>query len=761
MIQFEYTPDDDALIHEVGAIKLLCTAFVSHDSGLPEWLKNSADAYAREDAAEKKRVIVVIFDYGRKNIRPSISCLDFSGMTSSMIIDNFRYWASPDAALQGAKTSAVQGGHGNGGKCYMTQMFEDYAQLYTVKQDKGNIYGVKGGSIRFGFIPNPKDGRDFYVSNLWHELEKVLSILRCSPNNFPNQILEALEMADGFTLVTGVGPRGYGNKIPYRQVVGNLKEHPQMIQTLNLCKVFVFVNGEPFDRGRRLTLPRISPMKGAEETREITVPGLLEDPISREKISTTNGGVLPQGNLILRTSDKSMRWSMKGRHNIIYKTTSGYIGYIGVPALDIQSPYRDRIYGECYLEALEPFKQNERARLANSPLTRALEHFISEEINRYAKEFEALDRRRIDQEEKSIVSRMNEALDRWKDRFLKEILHGIWGKNGQSTLDVPPPPPPLPVGKPAKLELSLSHQKAGISVSFRPILKFFDINGNRIRTVPYRWISEDNNVAMVDDDLMIVNTFAVGQTLIYAETLDGKIKSNKAPLEIVKIHEIKIHPQEIQLLAGSRQQLEAICKLANKDETSDIYLVWTEDNPNVARVSPSGLVFGFEPGETQVTAGDDKCEAKEPAVIKVLPIKDRGKGDQRGRGFARVLISEVDTDPDTGEHRFFSSEIPPVWQEPIDVERNIWWINSAAPLARMYSDSSLEYGYNSREWRMYHLERYIDIMVQIALTHGPTERESISVGDWILKWGEQVSEIQAAAASSLSEFIATGKLPEE
>jgi hypothetical protein len=31
---------------------------------LPEWLKNSADAYAREDAPESKRVIVVIFDYG-------------------------------------------------------------------------------------------------------------------------------------------------------------------------------------------------------------------------------------------------------------------------------------------------------------------------------------------------------------------------------------------------------------------------------------------------------------------------------------------------------------------------------------------------------------------------------------------------------------------------------------------------------------------------------------------------------------------------
>jgi hypothetical protein len=758
MSQFEYTPDDDVRIHEAGTIKLLCTAFLSHESGLPEWLKNSADAYAREDASEQKRVIVIIFNFGRKSLRPSISCLDFSGMTSNTIIDHFRNWASPDAALQGAKTSAVQGGHGNGGKCYMTHMFEDYSQLYTVKQSKGNIYGVKGGSIRFGFIPNPNDGRDFSVPNIRHEIEKVLSTLGCPLHNFSNESLEALELADGFTLVTGVGPRGYGNKIPYRQLIVNLKDHTQMIQTLNSCKVFVVVNGEPFDRGKRLTLPRISPMKGAEEPRIIQVPDVLEDPISGEQISTTNGNVMPQGSLILRTSDKSMRWSMKGRHNIIYKTGSGYIGYIGVPELDIQSPYRDRIYGECYLEALEPLKQNERARLANSPLTWALERFISEQINAYAKEFEARDRRRIDKEEKNFVSIMNEALDQWKNRFLNEILHGMWSKNGGEGGAGDEGRRILPIGKPTRIELSLSHQKAGVGVSLRPTLKFFDINGSRIRTVPYRWLSEDDNVAMVNDDLMIVETFAVGQTLIYAETLDGTIKSNKIPLEVVKIHEIKIHPQEIQLLAGSRQKLEAICKLANKDETSDIYLVWTEDNPNIARVSASGLVFGFEPGETQVTAGDDRCEATEPAVIIVLPIKDRGKGDQRGRGFPTVKISEVDTDPYTGEQRVFSSEIPPVWQEPKDVERNIWWINSAAPLARMYSDTRLDYGYNSREWRMYHLERYIDIMVQIALTHGPTERESISVGDWILKWGEQVSEIQAAAASSLSEFIATGRL---
>ncbi|MBW1998607.1 MAG: Ig-like domain-containing protein [Deltaproteobacteria bacterium] len=758
MTQLNYTPDDDVKVHEEGAIRLICKAFQSHESGLPEWLKNSADAYAREDAPEAKRVIIVIFDYGRKDFKPSISCLDFSGMTSSMIEQSFRIWADPEAARRGAKLPAVQGGHGNGGKCYMTQMFEDYALIQTVKEDKGNRYGVVAGSIRFGYIPDRQRGRDFPVGDLRVQLEKVLDPLRCSVSELPEAAKQAIQEANGFTLVTGVGPKGFRDRIPTRHLIEILQEHPQMTRTLELCKVYVLINGELSNRGRPLALPRITPMKGAEQPKEIPIPDTLKDPISDEQVSTTNDNSFPAGTLVLYTSDVSMRWSKKGRHNVVYKAQSGFIGYVPVSELDVQSPYRDRIYGECYLEALEPFKQNERARLANSLLTRAVERFISEQIQAYAKEFEARDRRRYDQEEKNTLSKMNEALDRWKNRFLRELMRGLWGPGeGGGRL----PEPPLPIGKPARLELSLPSQRAGLGVAFRPILRFFDEAGRRIRPAPYMWVSEDNNIAMVDEDLMIINTFAYGKTAIFAETIDGELRSNKVPLEVVRIQEIHISPSQIQIAAGSRQKLEAICRLASGEETSAVYLVWTESNAKVARVSSSGLVYGFAPGEIEVVAGDDRCLAKEPAIIKVVSGQARGAGPQRGQGYPRVLVSGVDLDPETGEPVDFSREDPPVWQRPQDVERNIWWINSSAPLARFYLDSSRGYGVQSREWRMYHLERYIDIMVQIALTHGPTEKEALSVGDWILEWGSHVAEIQATAASALSEFITDGILPGE
>jgi hypothetical protein len=299
-----------------------------------------------------------------------------------------------------------------------------------------------------------------------------------------------------------------------------------MIQSLELCAVYVVVNGTLLDDGAPLELPEIRPMEGAEEPRRIPIPRVLTDPDSGAELPTT---ATEPGLLTLRTSDKSMRWSRKGRHSIIYRALSGHIGFVPVLELDVQSAYRDRIYGKCALNALEPLKTNERRRLAESPLTRAIEQWISEQVESYAREFEARDRRRYDREEKDALSRMNDALDRWKNQFLNDVLKALWGPG----IGPPPPPPPLPSGKPARLHLALSHQRAGVGVSFKPSLHFFDAAGRAIRSVPYRWNTEDPNIAMVDEDLMVIDTFSYGRTLLWAETLTGHLLSNKVEIEVV------------------------------------------------------------------------------------------------------------------------------------------------------------------------------------------------------------------------------------
>lgn len=760
MSKLKYTPDEDISVHREGAILQLARNFRSHEIGLPEWAKNSADAYVRRQAPPERRVIVLVFDYGQTGHPASISCLDFVGMTSQEIEEYFRIWADPEAAGRGTGMADLQGGHGNGGKSYMTQMFEDYAYLHTVSDGKGCRYGVPGDEFRFGYIPTPEEGQDFPVPDRQVELERGLAEIRVNFQDLPEATRQSFAQGEGFTLVRGVNPKDYGTRIPVPQLIEKIVNYHQMVRTLQLCSVYVVVNGNLFNQGRPLTLPYITPISGAEEPRDIAIPEMLKDPVSEERVSTTGQGQFSRGKLVLHTSEKSMRWKPRRyRHNIQFIAQSGFIGLVEMTELSVESSYRDKMYGECLLDALETYKQSDRTRLTESPLTRAVNAWIAQQVEAYCRVFETRDRRRYDQEERDALSQMNAALDRWKNQFLEEMMEGLWGGEGEG-LSVPTRES-LPVGTPARMMLTVSHSRAGVGVSLRPTLKFFDAEGNRVRPIPYRWVSSDNNVAMVDEDLMMINTFSFGTTQIHAETLDGELRSNSIPLEVVHIYEIQIEPQEVELPSGSRRGFKALCTLSTREETADVYLIWDVDNNAIARVSSAGLVYGFEPGETQVYAMDEHRLSRNPATVKVLPALGRGAGDRRGRGYPRVLISEIDPDPETEEDVSFSRETPPVWQRPIDVERGTWWINSASPLARLYLDRQRGCGYSSREWRVYHLERFIEIMAKIRLDLDYRRGEEASYNDWMRRWDEIAAQMQEHAVSSLKDFIEEGHLPGE
>jgi hypothetical protein len=750
MTNLNYTPDKDLKVHPVGAIRLICQAFQSHDTGLPEWVKNASDEYERVSTKTEDRVIVLFFSNTRRLIPSAIGCLDFCGMTSRVIESAFRQWADPEAS-HSEVSEDIQGGHGNGGKCYMTQMFDRYAYLHTVKNKKGNQYGVQAGSVNFGYIPTKEKGRDYSVSDLNEELRVALKTVQCKVENLPVEALRVLKKATGFTLVAGIGPRNYGDKIPVSAVMKNLLDNPQMIKSLHLATVYVVVNGTVANGGQPFRLEAIKALAGGEEPRVIPIPEILNDKARNQDVSTTEAGRLAQGKLTLFTSETSMRWSRKFRHTITYRANGRYIGYVDVMSLGVQSAFAAHIYGECELDSLESYKQNARSALAEGPLRDAIEGFLEEQVEIYAREFEARERRIINQRERSDLSNINQALDEWKNKFLKQKLSTITGPGGEDQTRTQ-----LPSGRPSRMELFVTHVYAGIGVSIRPTLQFYDKSGKRIRPVPFRWVSDDTNVAMVDEDLNVINTYSPGVTRIQAELLDGTTKSNPVSLTVVKIKSITIAPTEVTISVGSKTKLEAVCEFVDGTLTSEIYLIWSESNSDLVKASPSGMLYGVNAGVTEVMAHDDTTSSANNAIITVIPADERDRGRH---GFPRVLLSEYDRDPDTNQDVKFSSDEPPVTRLPIDVERNVWWINTAAPLARLYLDASRGFGYKTREWRIYHLERFVDVIVQIALENGPSDKERMTADDWIRNWGVEVSAIQASAAVTLLAFLSDGELP--
>ncbi len=169
-------------------------------------------------------------------------------------------------------------------------------------------------------------------------------------------------------------------------------------------------------------------------------------------------------------------------------------------------------------------------------------------------------------------------------------------------------------------------------------------------------------------------------------------------------------------------------------------------------VTATGKVIGRRQGITTVRAWDDNyMDDSCRCLVTVTPATDtEGRG---GRNFPKIVLSEIEADPlnPDGEPCHLSPEDGPVHQPtPQHVQNNIWFINMTCPLAKYYFE---KFGTDSREWRAYHLERFVEASVKIKLNNLYQENEGISFDEMERRWREQASEVQARAIEDLAPFL--------
>ena len=471
----------------------------------PSGSKNSSDAYARLDLPPEECVILLLF---RDAGGGAIGCLDFGGMTTADIEARFRHWADPEAA-GGVDASRIEGGHGNGGKCYMTQLFNSHSYIHTLRDGRANKYGFVSGSFVPGYFAA---GRGYVVHRSDVELSEALGVLDLELDRLPPICKSVWRRRQSFTMVVNFRPKHIHRRMPVARWVEALQGHQQMARAIQYNQIFVMHNGKLIPEAAPLRLPEITPIPGHETPREITVPQSLVNSMTGELVDT----IAREGEskLVLRTSNVSMRWSLKTRHTINGWASGRATGYWGVQDMS-RAPYANRIYGDLHLDALAQYKQNDRRRHTESPLIRALAEWLSQQIDSYSDEFVKLDRLQASQEEKDQLKRINDALNRWKNKFLEQEFGGS-GELGRKGVSAIPDRPRLPRGEPARLVLSLSHSAAGQGVSLRPSLDFLASDGSRVRAVPYSWDSSDWAVATIDDELNMITTHGPGTTEISA-----------------------------------------------------------------------------------------------------------------------------------------------------------------------------------------------------------------------------------------------------
>jgi len=399
-----------------------------HAKGQAEWLKNSVDAYRRDSILQDDQHVVFKFtDQGV--IKPMVECIDFIGMDQVDIEKAFKRWGDPKAAKRG-KNLKTYGGHGNGGKFYMRQMFKE-SRFITYKNGVLNI---------FGFSENKKYGyADGYEAKKMKPKE-ALSFAELDSLPISKEVKEnVLSGKTGFTVIQGIGPDKLHGKFKVARDMEKFKNHPQARRILQYANVSVIYNNNSMYGS--LKPDELAPLEKFETPRVIDVPPTLPAVFGDEKGGTVEmaNRKFSTGKLILKTSaDPLDRGSKFGELNRIdFLGEIGVVGTYQLYEIGVKGfPDAAFIYGECEVPILEDQDNdcvsNDRTKLVKNDKTEALLDWVAKEIDKLAAEITALKREKQKASQKEITSKFNDFLNQWKNKHMKKILSELFGGDSGS-----------------------------------------------------------------------------------------------------------------------------------------------------------------------------------------------------------------------------------------------------------------------------------------------------------------------------------------
>ncbi|HMN50242.1 MAG TPA: ATP-binding protein [Ignavibacteriaceae bacterium] len=398
-----------------------------HAKGLSEWLKNSIDAYTLESVPDEEQIIYIVLETVENHLLKSISVIDFVGMTRDKIDKAFKIWFDPSAAKTTnellKKDIKTLGGHGNGGKFYMREMFKT-SQIITYRNNRINI---------FGFNEKKQYGFHEEFDNKQVPIESAIAIANIDKieNLYPN-ISSLLHSKKRFTIVKGLHPKAIAKTHYLNKLMDGLIVHPQARRIIQRKKVFLL-----YDKNinpKRLQTPSISPKLGFEKPREFICP--KEFITETETISMFKDEKQPI-KLILYSSEVPLKGhKYKGLNTIDFLSSIGVIASYEITELGYvaSSNFSEFIYGECFCEIMETedLVRNDRDKFVPSAKTNALLDWVKNCLQSFCQEMDdqiKKERKKIDLQQTSLY---NELLNRWKNRFLNKLFKEGLGGNGMN-----------------------------------------------------------------------------------------------------------------------------------------------------------------------------------------------------------------------------------------------------------------------------------------------------------------------------------------
>lgn len=396
-----------------------------HSKGLAEWLKNSCDAYLREGVPDDQQFIIVRLAEDNRGQLIRMECIDFVGMEKKQIDDAFKRFFDPQAAKKGSKVAHLKtlGGHGNGGKFYMRQMFKT-SQAITYREGRMNIFGFNA-KRQYGFEEGFEDRKT--------GLDEALQRAGIDKIEFPDGVKAKLKSGEfGFTVVRGDNPYKVKGTTNRDKLVEKLIFHPQARRLIERKPITLLFNNET--KPIRVAPPKLAPKEGFEEAVVIQIPESLK--ADGRKIAFTARKYDWSGRLVLKTSDEPLRGYLSTLNTIDF---IGEVGVIASYRIHELGPARfsgqsEFIYGECECPILEDpdndCVRNDRQKLLENDRSVALIEWVREQIESLAEKMEAKNVQEKKKRDLKNTSAFNEMLNRWKNRFMGQVWAEVFVGKG-------------------------------------------------------------------------------------------------------------------------------------------------------------------------------------------------------------------------------------------------------------------------------------------------------------------------------------------
>ena len=411
----------------------------NHGKGIAEWLKNSLDAYidrrARSTELEPESggwpVHLHLFD------GPHLALMDFAGATHQDVEDFLLNWFSTEAAARGgrAEGSALTGGHGNGGKFYMRQMWKNNARFCTWLD----------GRVSSLVVDDASDGTCGYWEYQAAELPWQMALglafdgaalsstdIQNFVNQYDPQMLRDLEAGRrGFTVVLGrraeqilssndvvAGSRWIRDKL-----LESLRAAPASHRPLHELTIRVAHNGN-------LGTERLEPERINEDpawqVRRIELPmSLARSDAPEVQIALSADQQTVAGELVIRKAASPLTGRKRARNTVlVFDSSSNPVGSFPMAELHAGSTDHTRfLFCELHLQftEIEEHVENDRESFRRTPQIEALRNWLRTHIGECVALLDEELRETQRQRQLAATSRLNRMLNQYAQSFLREL----------------------------------------------------------------------------------------------------------------------------------------------------------------------------------------------------------------------------------------------------------------------------------------------------------------------------------------------------